>query len=84
MQQNESIFDRNFVKAAEGSGILIIIPVGNLSGILLKNAYLKNSNVIFFYGWNSSKNIEADDSGFCSFLQATLLNQKTEIVANLS
>ena len=33
MQQNESNFDLNFVKAAEGSGILMIIPVGNPTGI---------------------------------------------------
>jgi hypothetical protein len=67
------------VKAAEGSGILIIIPVRNPTGILRTKAYLKKSKrITMVENRNSSKNIEADDYGFCSFLQATLLNKKTK------
>ena len=43
IQQNESVFDRNFVKAAEGRGIPI---VGNPTGILNTKAYLKMSKRI--------------------------------------
>ena len=68
------------MKAAEVSEIPIMIPIGNPTGILLTKAYLKKSKRIpmsfFFYGRKSSKNIEADDSGFCALQQATLLNKK--------
>ena len=86
------------MKAAEGSGILIIIPVGNPTGILLKKAYVfqgaqNNFNVIFFsmvkveitnFSRNSSKNIEADDSGIVLSNKQNFLIKKNEMVANLS